>query len=375
MALGIYLHVPFCSSRCGYCDFNTYTATELGGGGSIAEYASVVQREFDRAIPAISGQTVTTVFFGGGTPTLLTAGELTRMLSGLAERFEFAPDAEITTECNPDSVDAQYIEALRDAGFTRISFGMQSAASHVLTVLERTHTPGRSTEMARLARAVGFEHVSLDLIYGTPGERERDLVESVQTAIDAGIDHLSAYSLIVEPNTRLAGRVARGELTPLDDDILADRYVMIDELLSANGFEWYEVSNWAKPGGACQHNLGYWTGRPWWGFGPGAHSYLSDRRWWNVKHPSAYATALSNGESIVAGEEVLSAADKELERIMLELRLSSGVTAEGLNPITLSRLLDDGLLMQRQERFVLTRTGRLLADAVIREFATSPSEY
>jgi putative oxygen-independent coproporphyrinogen III oxidase len=372
---GIYLHVPFCASRCGYCDFNTYTATELGGGGAAATYADTITAELRlaRRVLGETDLTVATVFVGGGTPTLLPSGDLARMLAAVASEFGLTPGAEVTTEANPDSVDAGYLEQLRAAGFTRMSFGMQSARPHVLATLDRTHTPGRAQECVAWARAAGFEHVSLDLIYGTPGESDADWQASLDAALAAGPDHLSAYALIVEDGTRLAARVRRGELPAPDDDVLADRYLQAEQTLGAAGFDWYEVSNWAtSPAARCRHNLGYWASDDWWGAGPGAHSHVGGVRWWNVPHPSAYAARLAAGTSPATGREVLDAPARALERVMLGIRLASGhpladLTDGGRQAATVA--LDADLLepaAYAAGRAVLTLRGRLLADTVVR---------
>src|SRR3954468_19953762 len=332
--LGVYLHVPFCATRCGYCDFNTYTAIELGGGASQATYVDTALAELDlaRKVVVDDSRPISTVFIGGGTPTLLPATDLARLLSGVDERFVLATDAEVTTESNPESVDKAALATLRDAGFTRMSFGMQSAREHVLAVLDRQHTPGRVEQVVREARAAGFEHVNVDLIYGAPGESDDDWRASLDAAIETGADHVSAYSLIVEPGTRLAGQVRRGELPMPDDDVLAGRYVMADEGLHDAGFEWYEVSNWARsPAARCRHNLLYWTGGDWWGVGPGAHSHVGGVRWWNVKHPAAYADRLAAGLSPAHAREVLDGESRRVERVLLELRLRDGLPTEVLD--------------------------------------------
>ncbi len=372
--LSFYVHVPYCASRCGYCDFNTYTAAELGGGASQAAYASDAIAEIDlaRKVFGDADVPVRTVFFGGGTPTLLPPADLAAILRAISDRFGLTQDAEISTEANPESIDARGLAELRDAGFTRVSFGMQSAREHVLAVLEREHTPGLASRRVAEAKACGFEHVNLDLIYGTPGESDDDWRASLESAIAAGPDHISAYSLIVEAGTRFAARVGRGEIVAPDDDVLADRYVLADEILEAAGFSWYEVSNWAKPGGQCQHNLAYWRGDHWWGVGPGAHSHVAGLRWWNVKHPRAYATRLAAGRSPGYAREHLDAGTRHLERVMLALRLAEGLDVgdlddSGMKAATAEAkfgLLDTGRL--GEGRAVLTRTGRLLADGVAR---------
>ncbi len=373
-AFGFYVHVPYCASRCGYCDFNTYTAAELGGFASQASYArdAISEIEFARGVLADTDLPVQTVFFGGGTPTLLPVADLAAMLGAIDSQFGLAPGAEVSIEANPESVDRESLAGLREAGFTRVSFGMQSVRPHVLDVLDRQHTPGVPQRRVEEARAAGFEHVSLDLIYGSPGESDADWRASLDAAIGADPDHVSAYSLIVEPGTRLARRVSRGEIAMPDDDVLADRYLIADDALSAAGFRWYEVSNWARAGGECRHNLGYWRSDDWWGVGPGAHSHLAGLRWWNVKHPAAYAARVAAGASPGHAREYLDIETRELERIMLELRLVDGVELAGADPAMLARAHAEagaGLLEPAAldtGRAVLTRDGRLVADGVSR---------
>jgi putative oxygen-independent coproporphyrinogen III oxidase len=368
---GVYVHVPFCATRCGYCDFNTYTATELGGGADQAAYADTLSHEIALAARVLGeGPPAQTVFFGGGTPTLLPAADLVKALAAVRDTLGLAAGAEITTEANPESVDEAYLAELRDGGFTRVSFGMQSARPHVLAQLERRHTPGRSAAVVAEARRAGFEHVNLDLIYGTPGESDDDWRASLEAAIGAGPDHVSAYALIVEDGTRLAGQVRRGELPMPDDDVLADRYLIADELLSRAGLHWYEVSNWASDRSArCLHNELYWRSADWWGFGPGAHSHVGGVRWWNVKHPSAYAARLNGGQSPAAARELLSDEDRRVERVLLETRLRDGLPLTELTdggPKAAAGFVDEGLATLEGDRLVLTIRGRLLADAVVR---------
>lgn len=372
MGLGLYVHVPFCSSRCGYCDFNTYTASELGDGVRRDTFHEVLSTEVAFAAAALGekARPVETVFVGGGTPTLLGAAGLTAVLDTIRAEFGLMDGAEITTEANPDSVDDRMLAEMLEGGFTRISFGMQSSAERVLRVLDRTHTPGASVAAARAARRAGFAHVNLDLIYGTPGETDDDLRRSVADAIDAGVDHVSAYALIVEEGTPLARRVRRGELPMPDDDVAAERYAIVDRMLSEAGMPWYEVSNWAVPGGECRHNLGYWHDEDWWGIGPGAHSHVGDTRWWNVKHPRTYAERLASGESPVQDREVLTDDDRRLERVMLGVRLAEGLPVTALSePARAAAEVQSGLIDADEldgGRVVLTDRGRLLADAVIR---------
>ncbi|MFD7308821.1 radical SAM family heme chaperone HemW [Promicromonospora sp. NPDC059942] len=412
---GVYVHVPFCTVRCGYCDFNTYTASELGGGANQAAYATTALREVSLARQVLSDAgrspaAVSTVFFGGGTPTMLPAEDLARVLTGIREAWGLADGVEVTTEANPDSVTPESLRVLADAGFTRVSFGMQSAVPHVLATLERTHDPLRIPDVVRWARDAGLD-VSLDLIYGTPGESLDDWRTSVEAALATGVDHVSAYALVVEPGTKMAAQVRRGEVTLPDEDDQAAKYELADDLLTAAGLRWYEVSNWSRPGHECRHNVGYWRGDDWWGVGPGAHSYVSAPdpasdaavgdttdgdeppagvRWWNVKHPRAYATRLEAGHSPGAGRELLTREEAHLERVMLGVRLREGLdlgvlSAQGRTAVAglVARGLLDGHAAlgvgaagsgtpggspgAGTARAVLTRRGRLLADAVVRD--------
>jgi putative oxygen-independent coproporphyrinogen III oxidase len=371
---GMYVHVPFCQTRCGYCDFNTYTAAEVGGG-SRQDYPSLAIGEV-RLARRVLGQAdlpVATVFFGGGTPTLLAPAALGSILRAIEGEFGLAPGAEITTEANPESVDERTLAALRSEGFNRISFGMQSAVPHVLATLDRVHTPERAERCVAWARAAGFEQVSLDLIYGTPGETAADWLRSVEAALSAGPDHVSAYALIVEKGTRLAARIRRGELRAPDDDAMAEEYLAADDALTAAGLRWYEISNWAAGQAArCRHNLLYWTGADWWGIGPGAHSHVGGTRWWNVRHPRGYAARLEQRSSPGQAREVLTGSQRRTEQILLLTRLATGCPLEVLSEVGRAyarAAVADGLACPDAWDggwVVLTRTGRLLADAVIR---------
>jgi oxygen-independent coproporphyrinogen-3 oxidase len=372
---GVYVHVPFCRVRCGYCDFNTYTADELGDlpGAGRTSYARAAVGEVDLARRVLQDvdRRVDTVYFGGGTPTLLPAADLVSVLEAVDARFGLAPGAEVTVEANPDSVTPESLSALRVGGVTRMSFGMQSSQPHVLAVLDRTHPPERVPLAVRWARAAGFDQVSLDLIYGTPGESLDDWRASLDAALACAPDHVSAYALVVEEGTALARRVGRGELPMPDDDDLADRYLLADETLAAAGMAWYEVSSWAVGARSrCRHNLLYWRGGDWWGVGPGAHSHVGGVRWWNVKHPTAYAARLAGGTSPAAAREVLGEHTRWVERVLLETRVADGLpvavlTDEGRS--WLPHLRAEGLVAERGDRVVLTRRGRLLADAVVRD--------
>ena len=371
--LGVYVHVPFCAARCGYCDFNTYTAAELPGGGARAAYAQSALAELDLAARTLGPQAppVATVFFGGGTPTLLPAADLVAILDGIRERFGLAPGAEVTTEANPEDVDARGLAALREAGFTRVSIGMQSASPAVLATLDRVHTPGAAERAVAEARAAGFEHVSLDLIFGTPGETDADWLGTLEAAVAAGPDHVSTYALTVEPGTALAARVRRGELPLPDDDVQAERYEQADALLGEAGLRWYEVASFAASEEArCRHNVHYWRSADWWGIGPGAHSHVGGVRWWNVLHPTGYARRLASGASPAAGRELLDADTRRFERIMLEIRMAEGLDVALLSPAgrrQARELAAEGLLVLEGGRARLTLPGRLRADGIARD--------
>ena len=377
---GIYVHVPFCTTRCGYCDFNTYTAAELGGAPgsaavSVGSYPGLAVTEIGLARKVLAGEDlpVRTVFFGGGTPTLMPPAAFGQILRAIDAEFGLAPGAEVTTEANPESVDEAALGELRAQGVTRVSFGMQSAVPAVLAVLDRVHQPGRPARCAKWARAAGFEHVSLDLIYGTPGETDADWRRSLEAAVAARPDHVSAYALTVEPGTRLAARVRRGELPAPDDDLLAERYLVADEVLTSAGLGWYEISNWAASGSSrCAHNMLYWTGGDWWGIGPGAHSHVGGTRWWNVRHPAAYGTRIAAGLSPGQAREILGQAERQLEGVMLLIRLADGCPVEVLSPAgraNAAAVVAEGLAepgSYAAGRIVLTSRGRLLADTVTR---------
>ena len=395
---GFYVHVPFCTVRCGYCDFNTYTASELGDvrGASRASYAEAAIDEIRLARKVIGDVDVpvSTVFFGGGTPTLLPPDDLVAVVEAIGAEFGLVAGAEVTTESNPDSVSVDDLHVLREGGINRISFGMQSAVPSVLAVLDRTHDPDRVPTVVGWAREAGFDQVSLDLIYGTPGESLAQWRESVEAVLALSPDHVSAYALIVEEGTALARRIGRGEIAMTDDDDLADKYELVDAMLADAGYGWYEVSNWARSREAwCRHNLGYWTGGDWWGVGPGAHSHVGGVRWWNVKHPSPYATRIASGVSPAAAREVLDDETRRVERVLLESRLVTGLALSALDEAgraAVSTLLTDGLIEISDRssqattpdgstqsitpdgswsdgaRLILTRRGRLLADAVVR---------
>jgi putative oxygen-independent coproporphyrinogen III oxidase len=373
--LSFYIHIPYCLKRCGYCDFNTYTPAELRGSdlSSVSRnYISAAIQEIKQARSQVGMATVNTVFFGGGTPSLMPAEELAQVIKEIAANFELLPDAEITIEVNPDSVSREFFEAVRAAGANRISMGMQSAVPHVLKVLDRTHNPDNVESAVANARAAGFEQINVDLIYGSPNESFSDWQYSVDAALSMPINHISAYALIVEKGTKLAAQINRGEIHMPSDDETAEKYRFADQRFAAAGFDWYEISNWSKPGAQCAHNMAYWDGSMWWGIGPGAHSYYDNRRWWNVKHPSTYIEKLARHESPVLSEELLTVENRSDEFIMLQIRRREGIPHDKLSANQLEeahQFLESGHLMKefwQQGRLVLSLDGRLIADRIVR---------
>ncbi|MFK5634878.1 radical SAM family heme chaperone HemW [Ornithinimicrobium sp. LYQ103] len=372
-SFAVYLHVPFCRVRCGYCDFNTYTLDELGGSQT-GDFVTAAHAELElasRVLAAGGPPAVSTVFVGGGTPTMLPPDTLGDLLDDIRGRWGLAPGAEVTTEANPDTVTPRVAQTLAERGFTRVSLGMQSAVPRVLRTLDRTHDPAGVRSAVEAVRAAGMQ-VSLDLIYGTPGETLADWRHSLETALALEPDHVSAYALVVEEGTRLAGQVRRGEVPAPQDDDEADKYELADALLGAGGLAWYEISNWARdPGARCVHNLAYWRGGDWWGVGPGAHSHVSGLRWWNVKHPRAYAERLSQGRSPAHAREVLDEDQRHDEAVLLGVRLADGLPTTVLRPAgrpAVAGLIADGLVdgaAALRGRVVLTLRGRLLADTVV----------
>jgi putative oxygen-independent coproporphyrinogen III oxidase len=376
--LSFYVHIPYCLRRCGYCDFNTYTPTELKTGSDLAAvsngYIDQLIKEIDMAKLEVSdAKPIPTIFFGGGTPTLMEVSDLGRVLEHLKLRFGFAEDIEITIEANPDTVTKEKLAGLLEIGINRISFGMQSAATHVLAVLDRTHNPENVIKATNWAKEVGFKEISVDLIYGAPGESISDWEATIDAALQLPITHISAYALIVENGTKLAAQVKRGEVIIPEDDQTADKYLLADKKFSEAGFTWYELSNWAKPDSGCRHNIAYWENANWWGIGPGAHSHISGKRFWNVKHPNAYRERIEGGVSPVMESELLSESEKESERIMLRIRMPHGIPLASIAPSKISQLenykelghLDSA--MWQAGRLGLTLSGRLIADRIVQE--------
>jgi putative oxygen-independent coproporphyrinogen III oxidase len=376
--LAFYIHIPYCVKRCGYCDFNTYTPSELKITEGLAQisnsYIDLLLMEIKAAkVQVGQSANVPSIFFGGGTPSLMQPDDIGRVISTIKSEFILLPDAEITMECNPDTVTKESLAAFRAIGVNRVSFGMQSAVKHVLATLDRTHNPENLLQVTTWAKEVGFSEISVDLIYGTPGESLSDWQTSINAALTLPITHISAYALIVEEGTKLAAQIKRGEVAQVDDDLTAEKYLVADKAFTAAGFEWYELSNWAKSGSLSKHNLAYWLGDNWWGAGPGAHSHLNGKRFWNVKHPNLYKERVLANQSPVADSEVLEELQIESERLMLSLRLPSGVDKQSLNEQQLAELssyVESGHLDQanwNQGRATLTLDGRLIADRILRQ--------
>ena len=378
MNLAFYIHIPYCVKRCGYCDFNTYTPAELKISTGLEQisnsYIDLLLQEIDSVREQILGEiTVPSIFFGGGTPSLMQPNDIGRVISKIKTEFDLPLNSEITLECNPDTVTKDSLENFKKVGINRVSFGMQSAVPHVLATLDRTHKPENLAQATTWANEVGISEISVDLIYGTPGESITDWQTSIDSALALPITHISAYALIIEEGTKLAAQIKRGEVPEVDDDLVADKYLIADKEFKEAGFEWYELSNWSKPGSESKHNMAYWNGDNWWGAGPGAHSHLNGKRFWNVKHPNLYKERIQNKQSAVADSEVLKKDQIESERLMLLLRLPSGIEKQTLNQIQLSELsefVESGHLDRanwNQGRASLTLNGRLIADRILRK--------
>lgn len=378
MELAFYIHIPYCIKRCGYCDFNTYTPAELQITSELKDisnsYIDLLISEIKSArIEVGESAVIPSIFFGGGTPSLMEASDIGRVISTIKDQFNLAKDAEITLETNPDTVTKEKLAQFLAAGVNRLSFGMQSAVPHVLATLDRTHNPDNLPQVTKWAKEVGFKEISVDLIYGTPGESKEDWQRSIDAALSLPITHISAYALIVEEGTKLAAQIKRGEVGNVDDDLSADKYIMADQAFTSAGFNWYELSNWAKPNSESRHNIFYWLGKNWWGAGPGAHSHLNGKRFWNVKHPNLYKERIIKGESAVAEFENLESIQIESERLMLSIRLPSGVEKSTLNDkqiLDLAGYVESGHLDQANwnlGRATLTLDGRLIADRILRE--------
>lgn len=368
--LSFYVHIPYCIKRCGYCDFNTYTPNELQDGATLEivsnDYIDAVLKEIESA----PTDAVPTIFFGGGTPSLLPAADLGRVITAIRNRNGLTDDCEITLEANPDSVTPEKMRQYLDAGFNRISFGMQSAIPHVLATLDRTHNPANVAKAVEMAREAGFSSVSVDLIYGTPGESLEDWQISIESALSLGVDHISAYALIVESGTKLAAQIKRGDISMPNDDLMADMYLLVNQMCNQAGLQWYELSNWSKSGHECRHNIAYWENKNWWGLGPGAHSHIDGKRFWNLKHPTTYKSKLFSGESPILDSEILTKEQMRDESIMLAIRMREGIDISSLTPTQLERIesyRESGHVSMVDKHLQLSPQGRLIADRIVRE--------
>jgi len=376
--LAFYIHIPYCVKRCGYCDFNTYTPAELQLTEGLTQisnsYIDLLVKEIEFARNQVGESAIVpSIFFGGGTPSLMEASDIKRVITAISKQFKLDPIAEVTLETNPDTVTKEKLKQFYDAGVNRISFGMQSSVPHVLKTLDRTHNPENLPQVTKWASEVGFKEISVDLIYGTPGESKQDWQQSIDSALALPISHISAYALIVEEGTKLAAQIKRGEITKPDDDLTAEKYIMADKAFTTAGFNWYELSNWAKPNSQSKHNLAYWLGHNWWGAGPGAHSHINGKRFWNVKHPNLYKQKIQANETVILDSEVLKGSQIESERLMLSIRLPQGLEKNTLNNQQILELTDyvnSGHLDQENwnlGRATLTLDGRLIADRIVRE--------
>jgi len=376
--LAFYIHIPYCVKRCGYCDFNTYTPAELQLTEGLTQisnsYIDLLVKEIEFARNQVGESAIVpSIFFGGGTPSLMEASDIKRVITAISKQFKLDPIAEVTLETNPDTVTKEKLKQFYDAGVNRISFGMQSSVPHVLKTLDRTHNPENLPQVTKWANEVGFKEISVDLIYGTPGESRQDWQQSIDSALALPITHISAYALIVEEGTKLAAQIKRGEIAKPDDDLTAEKYIMADKAFTTAGFYWYELSNWAKPNSQSKHNLAYWLGHNWWGAGPGAHSHINGKRFWNVKHPNLYKQKIQANETVILDSEVLKGSQIESERLMLSIRLPQGLEKNTLNNQQILELTDyvnSGHLDQENwnlGRATLTLDGRLIADRIVRE--------
>ena len=378
MNLAFYIHIPYCVKRCGYCDFNTYTPAELQLTEGLTQisnsYIDLLVKEIEFARNQVGESAIVpSIFFGGGTPSLMEASDIKRVITAISKQFKLDPIAEVTLETNPDTVTKEKLKQFFEAGINRISFGMQSSVLHVLKTLDRTHNPENLPQVTKWASEVGFKEISVDLIYGTPGESKQDWQQSIDSALALPISHISAYALIVEDGTKLAAQIKRGEIAKPDDDLTAEKYIMADQAFTTAGFNWYELSNWAKPNSQSKHNLAYWLGHNWWGAGPGAHSHINGKRFWNVKHPNLYKQKIQDNETVILDSEVLEGSQIESERLMLSIRLPQGLEKNTLNNQQILELTDyvnSGHLDQENwnlGRATLTLDGRLIADRIVRE--------
>ncbi len=364
----LYVHVPYCSKRCGYCDFNTYTPSELDRDDQIEIWLQSAIKETVFARKILGEElTVDTIFFGGGTPSLLEASVVKEFLNNVSKHFILKKDLEITLEANPDTITQSKAEDWRKAGINRISLGMQSSAKNVLEVLDRTHNPANVLSSVEILKKAGFTNFSLDLIYGTPGESLEDWSNTLKDAIAINPPHISAYSLVIEPGTKMGSQLSRGEIKAVSDDDAADKYQLAEIMLTENGYSWYEISNWAKENNEGQHNLNYWKGNNWWGIGPGAHSHVNGVRWWNQKLPKNWRESLDRDQSPALARENLTNEQRRNEEVMLLSRLKTGIDKADFDQRTVQKLIEDKLVNDVSGKLELTLEGRLLADVVFRQ--------
>ncbi len=366
--IGIYIHVPFCVTRCGYCDFNTYTPSELAQADSTESWMNALLTEIDLSMLQLADKSVVnSIFLGGGTPSLLSAKIIKNIFGKLKVNFEFSKNVEITIEANPDTVNEDIAQTWLDVGINRVSLGMQSADQNILNTLDRTHNPINVKKAVEIIKKIGIGNFSLDLIYGTPGEDLESWNKTLEAALALQPPHISAYALTIESGTALHRRLQAGKINGINSDDQADKYLLADKLLSENGLNWYEISNWSKPGFESQHNLNYWTNKNWWGYGPGAHSHLAGTRWWNVKHPATYSSQLLSKKTAVAESEELTSSQKELEEIMLKMRIRESNLIEFVPKNLLAQWRDENLVKNVADRLELTPQGRLMLDSLIHQ--------
>ena len=366
----LYVHVPYCSKRCGYCDFNTYTPSELDREDQIESWLNSAVKEIELARRVLKEElTIDTIFFGGGTPSLLDSNTVDNFIQSVKSNFKLKPGLEITIEANPDSITEEKSQRWLNSGINRVSIGMQSSTKEVLRKLDRTHNPDNVFHSVDILKKSGFDNFSLDLIYGTPGESLNDWENSLKDAIALNPPHISAYSLVIEPGTKMGAQLNRGEISQVNDDEAADKYQLADEMLNKNNYSWYEISNWAKKDKECKHNLNYWLGNNWWGIGPGAHSHVNGVRWWNHKLPKVWRELLEKQNSPALAREVLSEDQIKSEQIMLLSRLRTGLGNQELDENRIENLIANQLATLDANKIVLTLKGRLLADEVFRQLS------
>ena len=366
----LYVHVPYCAKRCGYCDFNTYVPSELDKDDQIQSWLTSAIKELD-LIKKVTNQdlVIDTIFFGGGTPSLLEPEVINEFLENVSRRYSLKPKIEITLEANPDTITQEKSDYWLASGVNRISIGMQSSTKNVLQTLDRTHNPENVLNSVKILKDAGFINYSLDLIYGTPGESLEDWDKTLNDALALAPPHISAYSLVIEPGTKMGAQLNRGEISNVSDDDAADKYSLAEQIFSSRKYEWYEICNWSRSEMQCQHNLNYCRGNNWWGIGPGAHSHINGVRWWNEKLPKNWREKLTRNQSPALAREVLSERQINDEKLMLLSRLRTGIKSKEVKSSARNSLIEQGLIYEESENIVLTLKGRLLADVVFRHLS------